>query len=77
MAPFRVISGFFLLLLGLAGLLLPVLPGWVFIFGGLALLSRHFHWARRLTVSVRLLYRRLRRRSPAAAATSAPSGPGS
>lgn len=33
-------------LLGLAGLLLPVLPGWVLIFAGLVILATEFAWAR-------------------------------
>ena len=37
--------GFVLVCLGLAGLLLPVLPGWVLIIGGFAVLSREYSWA--------------------------------
>lgn len=37
--------GFALVGLGLAGLLLPVLPGWVLIIGGFAVLSREYSWA--------------------------------
>lgn len=44
----RIIAGFLLILVGLIGWLLPIMPGWPFILLGLALLSRHFHWARRL-----------------------------
>ncbi len=47
-AGFRIITGFVLILVGMIGWLLPVLPGWALIIAGLALLSRHFHWARRL-----------------------------
>jgi hypothetical protein len=35
-----------LLGVGLVGLALPVLPGWLFIFGGLAVLAREYAWAR-------------------------------
>lgn len=35
-------------LVGLAGLALPVLPGWLLIFAGLAILAGEFVWARRL-----------------------------
>jgi hypothetical protein len=38
--------GFVLVCLGLAGLLLPVLPGWVLIIAGFAVLSREYSWAR-------------------------------
>lgn len=41
-------AGSGLVLLGVAGLILPVMPGWVFLIPGLVILSRHFHWARRL-----------------------------
>ncbi len=37
--------GFVLVCLGLAGLLLPVLPGWVLIIAGFAVLSREYSWA--------------------------------
>lgn len=37
-----------LLLVGLVGLLLPILPGWLLLIPGLLLLASHFHWARRL-----------------------------
>lgn len=33
---------------GVAGWLLPVVPGWALFIPGLILLSREFHWARRL-----------------------------
>ena len=39
---FRKISGVFLILLGIAGIILPILPGWVFIFIGLSLLGINF-----------------------------------
>ena len=37
--------GFALVALGLAGLVLPVLPGWVLIIAGFAVLSREYSWA--------------------------------
>jgi hypothetical protein len=37
--------GFVLVAIGLAGLLLPVLPGWLLIFAGFAVLSREYAWA--------------------------------
>ena len=40
------VIGMTLILFGIAGLLLPVLPGWLTIFGGLALLATEFAWAR-------------------------------
>ena len=40
------IAGLTLLAIGLAGLVLPLLSGGVFIFAGLAVLSSHSGWAR-------------------------------
>ena len=39
------VVGFLLVLLGLAGLVLPVLPGWLLIIAGFAVLSREYSWA--------------------------------
>ncbi len=44
----RIIGGFALLVLGVIGLFLPFLQGIAFIVLGLLLLSREYHWARRL-----------------------------
>jgi uncharacterized protein (TIGR02611 family) len=40
--------GLAVLLTGIVGLVLPVIPGWVLIFAGLAILAGEFVWARRL-----------------------------
>ena len=40
------ILGLTLLAIGVAGLVLPILQGWVFILAGLAVLSSHSVWAR-------------------------------
>jgi uncharacterized membrane protein YbaN (DUF454 family) len=45
----RQIWGWILVLLGVAGLILPIMPGWLFLIPGLVILSDHFVWARRLT----------------------------
>jgi putative transmembrane protein PGPGW len=37
--------GFALVGLGLAGLVLPVMPGWLLIIAGFAVLSREYSWA--------------------------------
>ena len=42
------IMGYALILLGLAGLAAPILPGWIFIFVGLFILARYARWARRV-----------------------------
>lgn len=39
------VVGFAFVVIGLAGLVLPVLPGWVLIIGGFAVLSREYSWA--------------------------------
>jgi len=42
------IVGLIVLLIGLAGLILPILPGWALIFVGLAILATEYVWAQRL-----------------------------
>ncbi len=42
------VAGFTVLLVGLAGLALPVLPGWALIAVGLFMLALEFAWAERL-----------------------------
>jgi uncharacterized protein YqgC (DUF456 family) len=37
--PWRMISGIVLIIVGLAGIVLPVLPGWILIFIGLELVG--------------------------------------
>lgn len=44
----RIVSGLLLLVGGLAGWLLPFVPGWLLVIPGLMILSREFHWAKRL-----------------------------
>ncbi|MBI3894821.1 MAG: PGPGW domain-containing protein [Acidobacteria bacterium] len=43
----RVVGGMTMLIVGLAGWVLPIIPGWLFVIPGLMLLGREFHWARR------------------------------
>jgi tellurite resistance protein TerC len=42
------IAGIVVLLVGVAGLVLPVLPGWLLIFVGLGILATEYVWAQRL-----------------------------
>lgn len=55
--PFRKlligIPGVALLLVGIVGLVVPFLPGWLLIISGLALLSTEYVWAKRLTEGAR------------------------
>ena len=63
-AHFEVVAGFGLVVLGLIGLVLPIMPGWIFLIPGLVLLARHFHWARRFLTLVRIKYRSITKREP-------------
>jgi hypothetical protein len=42
------IAGVVVLLIGIVGLALPILPGWLLIFAGLAILGTEYVWAQRL-----------------------------
>ena len=44
------LAGAILIALGMAGIVLPILPGWALIIAGLLVLRREFDWAER-TVS--------------------------
>ena len=56
--------GVLALVLGLVGWFLPLMPGWPFVIGGLAILAGEFVWARRLLDGVRArLPRRFSNRS--------------
>ena len=50
---FVAIAGGLLVLLGLAGFALPVLPGTVFLVAGLLLWSTEFRWAKDVLAKVR------------------------
>jgi uncharacterized protein (TIGR02611 family) len=52
--------GSVVLVAGLIGLALPLVPGWVLIFAGLAILAGEFVWARRILDSSRHRIERLR-----------------
>ena len=61
------IAGILLILVGLVGLALPILPGWLLIFAGFAVLSTEYVWAERM----------LRRASNHSLRARSPSFPGS
>ena len=42
------IAGVVVILAGIAGLVLPILPGWILIFVGLGILATEYVWAERL-----------------------------
>jgi len=52
--------GAVLITIGLVGIVLPILPGWVLIIGGLLLLSREFDWADRTVTRLKDLVERRR-----------------
>jgi uncharacterized membrane protein YbaN (DUF454 family) len=57
----RSAGGWILLVLGAAGLMLPVLPGVPLLIAGLVLLSADHRWARNCLRRVKLWTRKLRR----------------
>ena len=46
--PLRPILGWSLVVLGIAGWILPIVPGWPFLIPGLVILAEQYHWAHRL-----------------------------
>lgn len=66
LAQLRVLAEWILgigcLILGVIGWILPIMQGWLFIFLGLALLSRHALWARRLNENLKGMGRRVKDR---------------
>ena len=44
----RILSGIGLVILGIIGLIMPIMPGWVFLIPGLVILADHFPPVRRL-----------------------------
>src|SRR4249919_1129714 len=47
------VAGTVVLLLGIAGLALPILPGWALIFVGLGILATEYVWARKLLMKAK------------------------
>ena len=39
--PLRIAGGALLVLVGIVGLILPIMPGWVFVLAGLTMLAPH------------------------------------
>ena len=56
----RATLGVVLLIIGIIGLFMPVLPGWLLIIPGLAVLARDFAWAERLHHAVKERFERAR-----------------
>jgi uncharacterized protein len=55
-------AGWILVVLGVAGLFLPVLPGILLILAGLWILSSEYDWARRWNVKLRQRFPEARRK---------------
>jgi uncharacterized membrane protein YbaN (DUF454 family) len=60
----RTAGGWVLLTFGVAGLILPVLPGTPLLIAGLVMLSADHRWARNCLRRVKLWIRKLRRHPP-------------
>jgi hypothetical protein len=60
----RTAGGWTLLVLGVAGLVLPVLPGVPLLFAGLVMLSTNYPWARTCLRRLKLWMRKLNRHRP-------------
>ena len=48
MSLLRTVGGFVLVVVGIVGLILPIMPGWIFLIPGLGLLAERYDWAKRL-----------------------------
>ena len=46
--PLKIAAGVGLILIGIVGLILPIMPGWAFIIPGLVILAEYFPSVRRL-----------------------------
>jgi uncharacterized membrane protein YbaN (DUF454 family) len=55
-------AGWILVVLGVAGLFLPVLPGFLLILAGLWILSSEYDWARRWSLKLRRRFPDARRK---------------
>ena len=52
----RILSGIGLVILGIIGLIMPIMPGWVFLIPGLVILADYFPALRRLVDWVKRIY---------------------
>lgn len=55
-----IVAGSVLVLAGIAGLFLPIVPGWLLIIPGLALLATEFVWAERVLDMVKARFSQAR-----------------
>jgi uncharacterized protein len=66
-----IIVGWAFLLLGIVGLFLPILQGFLFIFIGLIILSTEYAWAHRLLTRLKTKFPKLGRAADAASEKAA------
>ena len=59
-----VLGGMVLFVLGIVGLVLPVMPGLIFIVAGLLLMATEFDWAARASEKARRRFNGLRQDNP-------------
>lgn len=57
--PLRIVAGIVLILLGVTGLILPIMPGWVFILPGVTMLAPNTPLSRWLKKKTRHLAQRV------------------
>ncbi len=61
-AILRIASGIGLLIIGIIGLILPVMPGWIFVIPGLMILSDYFPPIKRLLDWAKAKYEDVRKK---------------
>jgi uncharacterized membrane protein YbaN (DUF454 family) len=54
----RILSGLGLVIVGIIGLIMPIMPGWVFLIPGLVILAEYFPALRRLVDWAKRAYER-------------------
>ncbi|MBI5085435.1 MAG: hypothetical protein HZB13_12655 [Acidobacteria bacterium] len=60
----KILGGVGLVILGIIGIILPIMPGWVFLIPGLVILSEYFHPLKRLLHWARTKFEQDNPRSP-------------
>lgn len=58
----RILSGVGLVILGIIGLIMPIMPGWVFLIPGLVILADYFPPVRRLLNWAKRIYEEQKRK---------------
>ena len=58
----RILSGLGLVIIGIIGLIMPIMPGWVFLIPGLVILAEYFPPVRRLLDWAKRMYEKQKSR---------------